>query len=406
MTVVTRTLLALALSAATIASIGCQELIKGKDHQRYVNEADRRWKETRSALMLNMAQQQFKNGDLAQATNSLADAIAIDQSNPQLYVMAGRVALERDMVERSLIYLNKALQVDAGTHKAHYYLGLVFQRWEQFDKALSHYTKAYDIVPDHAPYLLAWGEMLVALNRVDEALSLFEKKSKYFEASAGLHIAMAQLYMMREQHDKAVLELRQAALMQPEDAQIREQLATALIATGQHDAALREYRWLDDEGYVASRRDLQTTVASTYLAGGNVDEARRRYQALARLAPNDAEVWLGMAQANWAANNLTGTLGAAQHIIQIAPSRHEPYLLIGLVMHRRGLIHKALKMYGKAAQAAADEHKSQSLIMRGLALEHVGKSDAAIESYRAALRFEPGNERARQLLDRLAANVN
>jgi hypothetical protein len=36
----------------------------------------------------------------------------------------------------------------------------------------------------------------------------------------------------------------------------------------------------------------------------------------------------------------------------------------------------------------------------------VGKSDAAIESYRAALRFEPGNERARQLLDRLAANVN
>ncbi len=174
--------LSLVALLATLA-FGCQA---NKQHKEWKQQANSRWHNMRSDLMLQMANQQFETGDLDQAQQSVEDALDIDPTNGKLYVMAGRIALERGHLERAYRLFEMAQQNDADLPDAHYYQGLVLQRWQRYDKAQEQYQKAYDIQPDDASYLLAVSEMMVERGQNDEARQVLVEKLDYFDQNSAM----------------------------------------------------------------------------------------------------------------------------------------------------------------------------------------------------------------------------
>ncbi len=372
-------------------------------HKDHVNAADARWKTMRSTLMLQMAQQQFDAGDLDQSEKTLTEAIKIDTKNARLYTLAGRVAMERAKLERAFHRFKLAIEMDEKHAPAYYYQGIVMQRWMRFDAAYDFYKQAYELQPDNAAYLLAMTEMLVVLDRVDEAMAILTEKMTYFDLNAGVRMAIGQLFVMRGDHRHAVDYFRQALLIRSDDLRIQEELALALLGAGQGSEAARRFESLLKQPGQADRADLKRALADSYLASGRVGQAKDIYISLTRTNPLSVETWIKLGELALTQEDSKGALLAANRIQKLAPNQYEGYLLAGVVWSKQGEVELALEMLDKAAQLAPEN--PTPVLLRGVTLERSDRMAEAADAYAEALRRNPGDSRARQLLAKVAAQA-
>lgn len=395
----TRTILTSTAAALVLCLTGCAG--PSPNHEKAVNAARQRALDARSVLVLGMAQRYFDAGDLDQAENSLMEAVAVDPSNPRLHLLAGRVALERAQLERAHGRFERAIELEHDLSDARYYQGIVFQRWQKYDAALARYREAYDLQPDNVAFLLAVGEMLVATDHVDQAIRLFADKLTYFAQNAAIRMALGQLYMTRRDYSAAVPMFREALLLHPGEVGIEEELAAAYLVAGNYDEAIKLFESLSRRAELNDRADLRRSLARAYQAAGRTGAAREMYQRLRRENPRDVDAWIHLAELAWVEKDAGATLTCASRAIELAPQRHEGYLLAGMVWQKRGDWNKALELFDKAAQWAPQG--SEPWILRGVTLQQSGQHSAAAAAYAEALRRQPEDRRAKDLLMGLAS---
>ena len=382
------------LSAAALLApllLGCQDtLVEEKA------DAKNRWLELRSSMMLDMAKQQFAAGDLKQAEKSVKDGLSIDPSHPGLHVLAGRISMEQSRLERAYHLFAAALELEPENAEACYYQGLVMQRWQRYEGSLEFYSKAYKFEADNAAYLLAVTEILVELDRVDEAITLLEDKRQYFDQNAGVRAAIGHLYFMKHQPAVAADYFHQALLLDPDNAKLQEHFAFALAASGQDEQAIEVFVRILENPDSKDRADIKRALASAYLNTGHIKEAHAVLTELARSSKGDVTDWIKLGELSYQQDALGAALQAASKVINLAPDRHEGYLLAGMVWQRRGKLDNALEMFDRAAAAAPAS--TEPLILRGLSLQKAGRFAAAAEAYQKALKRQPDDPRAIKLL--------
>ncbi|MCC5830478.1 MAG: tetratricopeptide repeat protein [Phycisphaeraceae bacterium] len=387
----------LLITLLLIGWVGACESHKTLNDQK--NAAQSRWQQMRSSMILEEAVSQFETGDLESAESSVLGAINLDPDNPRLYIMMGRITMERAQLERANNYFRLAIEMDENMPDAHYFRGVIMQRWENYEEAYAAYHRAYLLLPDRPTYLLAATEMLIYLDREEEALETLLEKVVYFEGNAPIRVAIGQIYMLRGQPDKAAEYFESALVLQPEDLQIGEELALAQLAAGRFSLAIIGLeRLLMLPGH-ENRTDLRYALASAISAQGREQDARRIYIELTRGEPREPEHWIRLSRSSWKLGDMSGALTAAQRFIELAPRRHEGHLMAGMVWLRNGDWDRAILALEVAAQTAPE--LAAPLIMRGMAFERTGRTAAARGSYREALQRSPGDSRALALLERL-----
>lgn len=390
---------AMALCASSL--LGCMT----DNHSQWVGEGEDRWNRLRSSAMLDMAQGQFDAGALDQADKTVNEAATIDSANPQLHLMAGRIALERGELERAfrLFELSSKLLAELEPAprpilaEAYYYQGVVLQRWQQHNAALDAYQSAYEFEPEKPARMLAVAETLVALDRIQDAIELLEEKKNYFGLNPGLRAMLGHLYGMQGEENLAVVNFRQAVMLDPENLRLVEELALAQFAAGHHaDAAKGLHRLIAQPEY-KHRSDLHRSLAQVESAHGRLDAARDIYIKLTRQDPSHTNDWLHLGELCWKLDDLGGALIAANRAMNLAPNRHESYLLAGLIAQKRGDIEDAINLFDRAA-THAPENDAIPFILRGISLEKTDRRAAAIEAYTEALRRNPEDLRVQKLL--------
>jgi tetratricopeptide (TPR) repeat protein len=387
-------LVAAAAGLVVLGLVGCQSPHKGQQEAKA--RASERWLGMRSTMMLQMAQQQFDTGDLDQCEKTLLEAIDLDARNARLHVLAGRVGLERGQLERGYQRLDTAIALDDSLPEAHYFQGVILQRWQRYEQALEAYRAAYQRQADNPAYLLPVADMLVELDRAPEAIQLLESKVVYFDQNASVRAALGQLYSSQNDFAKAAEYFKQANLLKPDDLGVAQELATAQVQAGQTEEGIRNFERLCADKNLAGRRDLQTALAGAYRAAGRTADARNVYLKLTHADPRDADAWAQLAEIAWAQGDTAGTLVAATKVIALSPKRQEGYLLAGLVWQKRENFDEALKMFDKASELSPQS--SEPSILRGITLEKAGKREAAARAYKDALQRQPEDPRAQRLL--------
>ncbi len=382
------------LAAAIFSLAGCHA--NQASHKENVDAATARWSVLRSEHKLTIAKQQFETGDLDQAEKTLLEAIGADPKNARLWSLAGRIALERGQLEKCAQRLTKAIEFDETLAEAYFFRGIVNQRWKQFERGHADYLKAYELQADNIGFLLAVGEMLVAMDRTDEALALLEDKTTYFDQNAGIRTAIGQLHQMKNDFPKAAEYFRQASLLRPDDLQIVEDLAMARIGSRQYALAIGDLQRLIREGRPDRKAEMLHLLASTHMSANRIDDARATYLELTRIDRNDVDCWIKLSEISLIKEDFNAALSAANRVISLASHQPEGYLLAGLVWQKRKETDKALSHFDRAAQLAPGE--TQAIILRGITLEQAGRFDAARVAYQDALKRNPEDERARKLL--------
>ncbi len=401
---------------------GCSS--KQGQHAKWRDAADERWNGMRAAALTDMAQGQFDAGQLDQAEATVRDAASIAPTDPAVHLLAGRIALENELLERA--YEHFGITIDESARKAraaagqtadeatetpalrgagkygaeaHYLRAVVLQRWQRHEEALADYRIAAELDPEHARRALAVAETLVSLDRVDEAVTLLEERKVFFDQNAGCRVLLGHIYDMKGAYDLALSNFREAALLDPTNTRIQEELAFAQVRAQDWAQASVTLGELTSQSANAERDDLWRALATSEAANGRHEAARDVLARITRRNPGEVTDWIRLGEACWEMQDLGGALIAANRVVDLAPRRHEGYLLAGLVWQKRERVPEALQMFQAAADAAPTN--TTPVILRGIALERSERLAAAAEAYREALNRDPDDARAAQLLARL-----
>jgi len=388
----------LALATLLIAA-GCATT----NHTQHKQQAHDRWTSARASVMFGVAVQQYETGDFDKAEKSITQVLNVEPGHSKFNVLAARIALERNELERAYRHLEIAVESDPKNAEAHYLTGVILQRWQRNEAAMASYMAAYNANPESDAGLIAAGEMLSRMGRNADAIALMSEKLVYFEHSAALRMAVGRVHMKERQFDQAISMFSDAYVLASDDPATLEQLAMAEYAAGRFSDAMFHLKRLLSFEEMADRRDLRVALGDCYQITKRHVDARELFLKMVREDESDVNAWVKLGQAAWIVGDTRWLRESAKQVSSLDPNRHEGYILQGMVEQQAGRIDQAVKHYETASRYAPDSALPH--ILKGLMLEQSGDRAAAAEAYEAALRAQPDDRRAKHLMAGVNASL-
>ena len=330
-----------------LASASCSEL--GVDHKTAQRQAEQRWSNVRGKIKLQIATESFSHGELDQAQKQLDEALALDPTIPEAYVLHARILLERGEIGSAQEALNNAISRGANDAESDYLAGVIAQRYGRLSEALAAYRRAADRNPHDAHYVVAVAETLVELDSTQEALELIERRWTDFEHNATLRATAGQIYMLTGRYERAADVYREAVRISPDDQTLQCQFGVALAMAEKHAEAVSVL------APVAKKdKDLPSyalvALGRAYLGSGQAAEAKTTLRRATQVSPNSLSAWSWLARAALAGNDLVTAREAAAKASECGGGAPEPLILLGYVCLRQGHHAAAIRALETALQ--------------------------------------------------------
>ncbi len=378
------------LAAASLGAGGCNQ--NGR-HGNYTKEgvklAQTRISQLKSGTEWQMAQQQYLGGDLDKALKSVDKSIALNPGVAKSHVLRGRILIEKGEIERAQQSLNTALEIDAVNVDAHYFLGIVHERFRMDQQALEYYQKAAELEPSNPQYTLAAAEMLVNLSRIDEAEQLLSARKESFGYSAAIRQTLGHIAVLRGQHDKAADYFSDALLLAPDDPAILEDLARSQIACGRFgDAEFNLDRLLKLEQN-SDRRDLELLRARCLMAIDRPVDARSLMQTVTNTpeGASDPLAWIELGNAALVLKDKASLRAAGARTSALAPDRYEGHLFRAAYLNLDGQKEQSLVALDNAIERCG--RVTTPFILRATVLMDLGRPQDAQKTLASALERNP-----------------
>lgn len=392
-----RLILTAGLAAALLATAGCGPTSHGKKMR---TEARSRVDAFNSHLSYDQALQAFEVGRFDVARRQIDAALARFPKEADYHVLKGRICLETHELEKAIRSFQAAIEENESCAEAHYFAGIVLQRWSDDRAAYEHYRRAFEIESTNVQYLLASAESLVALGEFEAAAAMVEDKLAYFEYNSALRHLLGQIALMNGDPATAAECFAHARLLNPDDLLLLEELAWAQYAAGSFSQCYDSLVYLK-QVMNEPRPDLMHLEARCLAMMDRGTEARDLYMKFVRVNESDVEAWIELGSVAWQLGDLRRVAQAGARVIAIAPNRYEGYFLKGVYERESGNVREAIRLFGEAASRSSDAALPHLIL--GRALEETGDLDGALMAYAGAARIDASDSDTQMLLKRLAA---
>ncbi len=386
----TRSVLLIMMLAAGVAA-GCGGPTKSGLEAR--QKARHRLDVLESNITSDQAKQAFMAGRFDKAASLINTAIAQNPDWAPFWVLQGRIFLETHRLEKALEGFDRAIKLQPDLADAHYYAGIVHQRWSDDAKAHEEYMSAFDCKPDNVTYLLAAAESLVALEQFSEAREMVEARLTYFEHNAAMRELLGQIAMLEGDPARATVHFAEAQRLNPDHPVVADELIQAQYAAGMYGDCCRSIRQVEESGN--ARPDLKRIEARCLVRMDRADAARNIYIQLTRDDPADIDLWVELGTVAWGLGDYQRLASCGLRLAAIAPDRFEGYMFQGVSQRHGGNAEEAAANLRRAAERA--EGSAMPHLLLGRLLEQAGDAAGAAAQYVAAIRIDPDNPDAQAL---------
>ncbi|HWB20976.1 MAG TPA: tetratricopeptide repeat protein [Phycisphaerales bacterium] len=363
------------------------------------SEAQQRLNIINAQVNYQQADNFFKTGQFDKAAREIRIAIERYPELGKYFVLQGRIQMEQHMLQDAQTSFNKAVEKDPKNAEAHYYAGIVYQRWSDDEQAYSNYKQALELDPNNISYVLATAESLIALGELDAAKQVVEPRLKYFENNAAMRQILGQVALLQNNPQEAVNQFTQARLDRPDDMALLEELMWAQYRAELYSACLESVTSLIDHTQ-NSRPDYSMMQARCLTHMGRQPEARNVYVRISRETPADPAVWSELGVLCWDMGDWNRLSSCGQRLITLQPDRYEGYLYSGLFEQQRGNTDKARELFEQAAKRDTDSALPHMIL--GQLLQNSGDLVAARSAYAKAVEIEPNNSDAKALYQQVS----
>lgn len=300
------------------SAAGCSQSI----HSQQRADAAQHWSAVRARIKLQLAEQQFNTGHAGDAAEGATEAIALDPTREDAYVLLAQVRLEEGRPADAARVIAAARAAGLDSARLTYTEGVTLEQRGRTEAAYRKYHNARVRDRGNLDYVVAEAELLVALDRPGEALELVDEHIEDAADDATLHALAGRIAVLTGDAATALRRYRSAAALVPESRVLREAYGVLLARTGRWEEAIGalEPLWeradgrprvgADDAAGTGGgvRPSVQRLLATCYLQVDRPGAAKALLGAYAAAHPDDAEAQVLMAKASIATRDWLGAL--------------------------------------------------------------------------------------------------
>ncbi|MBS0192428.1 MAG: tetratricopeptide repeat protein [Phycisphaerales bacterium] len=378
----------IAILALAVFLAGCAG--HGVTTRRESSAAKEKLNGMKSAMEWQSAKQQLLAGDPEKALKSIDRALALNPNVAKSHVLKGRILMEQGDLEGALNWFGTAEGLDPENVEAQYYSAIVYERLKKPNEALAHYRKAADLEPSNPQYVVAAAEVLIDMNKLDDAEKELSAHRASFANNAGVNQTLGHIAMMRGKKEEALNCFEQARLAAPDDPAILNDLVTAELQCKKYAEAEMNIRKLLANKEYADRRDLKLQRARCLVELQRPTDAREVLVKLTNDDSGSADVpaWIELGKVSYQLKDNNRARMAAARLVAIAPDRPEGYQLRAMLFRRLGALDQA---HDNAQKAVALAPTAENYVLYAMIERQLGHAQAAEASFGKALELEPTN---------------
>ena len=256
---------------------------------------------------------------VADARKEVENTIARSNREARYWSLLGRIEQESKRLDKALVAFEKAIECDPTLAEAYYYRGIVYQRWNESDKAIADYLKASELDPERISNLLAAAELMITARKLEDARTLLLSKLAYFEHNSAMHELLGDIALMSGDAKAAAISYERATMIDPEAPLLSEKLIAALFDAGEYQKCLDSARRQREHAasaqtsgkrFIPARDTLRQEGRSLSMLG-RVSEARIVFSDTVREYPEDVDAWRDLAGAALELGDLSRAQSAA-----------------------------------------------------------------------------------------------
>ncbi|MHC4670282.1 MAG: protein kinase domain-containing protein [Planctomycetota bacterium] len=286
--------------------------------------------------------------------------------------------------EAALLRIRKVLDEDPENAYVHGHCGAVLYALGRHEEALVAFERACDLEPAVRQHHAARAVGLNCLSRYDEALEAAEHALDLSRDAHTLALKGAILNNLLR-HEEALIVLDQANTLDPNDPEAHAWRAAALAGLDRNAEAL-------DETLVALNLDPYSAEAHSAHAHalrmvGRLDDALEGVDRALELRPNKSNAHLSRGNVLDMLQRYEEALAAYDRAIELDPDSFHVHCERGrLLLYRLGQPAEALVALDVALEKG--HPGGRVWVLRGVALERLGKWEQSLAARRKALEFD------------------
>jgi len=256
-------------------------------------------------------------GHFRRAQQTLQRASRLRRDDPAAQYEPIRVLFAQSEHRRARAACRRLARAHRDSAWAHLCTARAFLAWNRAGRAFEELEAALGAEANHYESLVALGDAHRLRSAVAEAESAYRRAIAANGQASEPHFGLGQLYAQARRHDDALAALRRAHELSPDDPDVdlwlgrelsgaeavthlrdavanrpgwaiaRAELGDALLATGDHDAAIAAFRQAirEDDNLAHARAGLGRAL----MAAGQLQEAEAALDEAIEQVPNDAD---------------------------------------------------------------------------------------------------------------------
>jgi protein O-mannosyl-transferase len=306
--------------------------------------------------------------------------------------------------DEAITHFEEAIRLKPDFVEAHYNLAFALLSIPgRLGDAIDEYEEALRLKPDLIMVRFNLARALQTMpGRSGEAIAQYEetirRRPDFAEARYNLGVMLQEI---PGRGDEAIAQYEEALRLKPEDAGAHFSLGTALQAVpGRLNDAVTQYEDAIGLAPNFARAHLNLGSALERIPGRSADAAAQYGEAL-RLEPANAEAHFDL---GCVLQELPGRLddAIAQYgeALRLAPGNVAALANLGNALNSEGRAEEAIARYAEASRLRPDDATIQ-LNFAVILLKVPGRSGEAAAHAKEALRLQPGNQAALDLLARI-----
>lgn len=374
-----------------VFTVGCNHPTITESKQEAYSE----WANSRAKIYHTLASDLYKNGQLVKARKRAIEAIAIDDTIPELRLLLGKIYIEEGNYPGAVAELGIATEQMSESSEAFYYLGVARERNSQTEEAITSYNRSFELNRNNIAPVEALTEVLVSLGEVSQGQMYLEKHMNHEDAQPGTYELAGRIAMMLKQYDKAVAYFQQACDTDTKNHRYPEFLGEAWFRNRDFRAAARVFEnILKKKNYTPSAW-VYEMQGDCYTALQKNKQAEVSYREACKLRKDNAETWVKLAKSALLQTKTTSAIHAAQQALRVEVTNLEATMVLAYSMVLNGNFSTAIAVLEKALTVHSEDPMLTCLL--GKAYAQSGNKDKARELFASAMRVEPQNIVAREL---------
>jgi tetratricopeptide (TPR) repeat protein len=359
-------------------------------------ESYKRWYSARAKMLYGVALEHLKVGQLDKARNKAQEALTLDPDFAPGRLLMAKVEIEQGQYGRAAERLEQLRKDWPDSAEVVYLFGVAQEKEGKLEGALESYRQAQALDTENLGGVTAAGEVLVALDRIDEAEKYVAGYLPEADNEPALYELSGRIAVMRGDYATAVARFQRARDADYENPFYQEWLGRAEYLAGQHTEAIATLKELVLCRDYEPPAWIHKTRGDCHMALKQYAQARDAYVAARQKKPESPEAWADIAKAALALQDAPRAILSAREALRLDAGCEEAALILGYALLVDGQTRDAISALDAAVRAHPRNGTLRCLL--GRAYEASGDSASAERCYQAAVLVDPSNELARALL--------